>query len=155
MLCSGYSGCEGWALRLLLKAKLWQEALDFVTQQTQSTPHTYCGLFHSLLVAMVQVLSVASCSPYLSLSLPSQSGVLSNFMERVWKLMPHSFRLAGLIAMATLSLPLAVRSVFDFLSVLSHAPPHPAPPPLLVPDYASLSVRQQQPLCLLSLLYAR
>ena len=54
-MCSECSGCEGSALGLLLRGRLWEDALSLVEQQTENKSPTYSALFHSMLATMAQV----------------------------------------------------------------------------------------------------
>jgi hypothetical protein len=73
LLHSERSGCEGSALGLLLRGRLWEDAVAFLEQDPRPSPHIFCALFRSLLAAM------------------TREEVLHHYIERVWQLVPQAF----------------------------------------------------------------
>jgi hypothetical protein len=73
ILHSGSRGCEGSALGLLLRGRLWEAALSFMEREAVRNSPTHCALFHSLLTTM------------------AQEGVLHSYIDRAWELIPITF----------------------------------------------------------------
>ena len=61
--CSEGSGCGGSALGLLVRDRLWEEALSLVGQWGARDSPSHSALFHTLLASMAQVRLSLTLSP--------------------------------------------------------------------------------------------